>query len=115
MSEPKGVIADSKLFKFYGTDECKSCETGRVTLFIANEECMSCNPKSYERAEPPPLDPVVRELRETLESLVEACEFYADKGSDQERHHFLAVEARGNYLDTVTRSFDARFGKTKGE
>ncbi len=48
-----GVVADPKLFKFYGSTDCKSCETGRVTLFIANDECMSCNPKSYERSNPP--------------------------------------------------------------
>lgn len=35
-------------FKVYGTDGCKSCDTGRVTLFIANDECIECNPKSYE-------------------------------------------------------------------
>lgn len=39
-------------FKVHGTDGCKSCETGRVTLFIANDECISCNPESYELVTP---------------------------------------------------------------
>jgi hypothetical protein len=34
-----------------------------------------------------------------FKELVESCEWYADKGTDQERHHFLAVEARGNFYD----------------
>jgi len=51
---PKGgVIADPKLFKFYGSADCKSCETGRVTLFVANDECMECNPESYQRKPSP--------------------------------------------------------------
>jgi hypothetical protein len=46
-----------KQFRVWGTDECQTCETGRVTLFIANTQCMSCNPESYtvpkELTEPP--------------------------------------------------------------
>lgn len=43
-------VAESKLKRFsvYGTDGCSGCETGRVTLFIANKECIQCDPKSYE-------------------------------------------------------------------
>ncbi len=48
-----GVIADPKFFKFYGSADCKSCETGRVTLFVANDECMECNPDSYQRKPSP--------------------------------------------------------------
>ncbi len=29
--------------------------------------------------------------------LATSCEWYADKGTEQERHHFLKVEAIGNY------------------
>jgi hypothetical protein len=29
--------------------------------------------------------------------LADACEWYTDKGTEQERHHFLKVEALGNY------------------
>lgn len=36
------------MFKPWGTDGCRKCETGRITLFVANTECMDCNPKSYE-------------------------------------------------------------------
>ena len=46
------AIHINKKFKVYGTDGCKSCETGRVTLFIANDECISCNPESYELVTP---------------------------------------------------------------
>ncbi len=35
-------------FSVYGTDGCISCECGRVSLFIANEECMRCDPAGYE-------------------------------------------------------------------
>ena len=42
----------NKKFKVHGTDGCKSCEAGRVTLFIANDECISCNPESYELVTP---------------------------------------------------------------
>lgn len=45
----RASINEKKLraFKPYGTDGCKSCESGRVTLFIANDECLTCNPESY--------------------------------------------------------------------
>jgi hypothetical protein len=35
-------------FKVHGTDGCRKCETGRVTMFIANENCIECDPESYE-------------------------------------------------------------------
>lgn len=35
-------------FKVQGTDGCASCYMGRVTLFIANEKCIKCDPASYE-------------------------------------------------------------------
>lgn len=43
-------VAELKLRRFsaYGTDGCSSCETGRVTLFVANDRCIQCDPKSYE-------------------------------------------------------------------
>jgi hypothetical protein len=51
LAEKDVEIARLKLilakFKTYGTDGCKSCETGRVNLFMANDECISCNPESY--------------------------------------------------------------------
>lgn len=48
-SRPKaeGVTAEVKHFKFWGTDGCKSCDTGRITLFVANEKCTVCDPESY--------------------------------------------------------------------
>jgi hypothetical protein len=52
----EGVVADPKLFKFWGTDDCKSCETGRITLFVANEKCMSCDPDSYRPTPQPAPD-----------------------------------------------------------
>ena len=37
-------------FKVHGTDGCKTCETGRITMFIANEYCITCKPDDYEIA-----------------------------------------------------------------
>lgn len=37
-----------KQFQNYGTDGCAQCETGRVSLFIANPKCIRCDPESYE-------------------------------------------------------------------
>lgn len=34
-----------------------------------------------------------------LEELVHDCEWYADKGTSQELHHFLKIEARANFLE----------------
>lgn len=38
-------------FKIWGTDDCKSCDSGRISLYIWNKECISCNPKSYDQVE----------------------------------------------------------------
>ena len=40
-------------------------------------------------------------LRESFKQLADSCEWYADKGTEQERHHFLKVEAKGSYLDSA--------------
>jgi len=38
--------------------------------------------------------------RQSFADLVRDCKWYAEgNGTEQERHHFLAVEAQGNYLD----------------
>lgn len=37
-------------YKTWGTDGCTTCETGRITLFVWNKQCLKCNPKSYEAA-----------------------------------------------------------------
>lgn len=29
-------------FKFYGTDGCTKCETGRITLYHTTNECILC-------------------------------------------------------------------------
>jgi len=39
-------------FKVHGTDGCKTCDTGRVTLFIANEQCTECDPEGYQDDRP---------------------------------------------------------------
>jgi len=51
-----------KQFKTWGTNNCNSCEGGRITLFYANGECTSCNPKSYDSYEKQ-----VSELKEATE------------------------------------------------
>lgn len=40
------------MFEPWGSDECKSCETGRITLFVANKKCMACDPESYHKNYP---------------------------------------------------------------
>lgn len=37
-----------KKFKVWGTDGCRTCETGRITMFVANERCIQCDPEAYE-------------------------------------------------------------------
>jgi len=44
-----GHTAGVMQFKTWGTDGCQSCETGRITLFVANTKCIQCDPKGYER------------------------------------------------------------------
>lgn len=66
MTEPKA--REIKL-KPVGTDGCKSCETGRVTMFIANDQCMECFPEGYEPS------PNYKEIAEEAynRGYVEAC------------------------------------------
>jgi hypothetical protein len=35
-------------YKVYGTDGCRKCETGRITLFYHTEKCIRCAPEDYE-------------------------------------------------------------------
>lgn len=35
-------------FRSWGTDSCSKCEEGRITLFISNDKCISCDPESYK-------------------------------------------------------------------
>lgn len=69
-----GVVADPRLFKFYGTTDCKSCETGRVTLFVANDECMMCNPDSYQAKTPTDSDSVSVPREKNVQILIDALE-----------------------------------------
>lgn len=49
-------------------------------------------------------------LNKTIEhfkDLVKDCQWYADKGTEQERHHFLMVETQGNYLDLAINDINA--------
>lgn len=36
-------------------------------------------------------------LKQHTEEIAKSCQWYADSGTDQERHHFLMVEVLGNY------------------
>lgn len=38
--------------KLIGTDGCRTCETGRVSTFVVNDQCTECNPSSYESHPP---------------------------------------------------------------
>lgn len=53
------------------------------------------------RSSIPKLLEIIEVMRDEFQSLVESCEWYFDKGLAHERNHFLAVEARGNFLDTA--------------
>lgn len=46
-------------FKPIGTDECGTCDTGRVTIFAANTRCMRCDSTGYVN----PFDKVVNKLK----------------------------------------------------
>lgn len=59
-------------------------------MYIAMRNANDKNMKEKHRAQ------------EALETLAKSCEWYADKGTDQERHHFLKVEAMSIYLDAVS-------------
>jgi DNA repair exonuclease SbcCD ATPase subunit len=37
-----------KQFKVWGADDCATCDEGRVTLFVANTRCMTCDPEAYK-------------------------------------------------------------------
>jgi hypothetical protein len=52
-------------FKTYGTDGCRTCDNGRVTLFIANDRCLTCAPETYE---------VPEHLAVTLTTESESCD-----------------------------------------
>jgi hypothetical protein len=41
-----------------------------------------------------------------LDDLATHCEWYANNGLDQERHHFLAVDARGNFASILLDEWD---------
>lgn len=59
------------------------------------EYCFEAMSKSY--VEKSKVDEIVKEFNE----LIKACEWYANNGTEQERHHFLAVEARGNFGQAI--------------
>ena len=40
------------MFQVHGTGDCCDCDTGRVTLFIANKKCISCSPSEYDKSFP---------------------------------------------------------------
>ena len=42
-----------RMFKSYGSTDCFKCETGRISIFTANTECMKCNPRSYDIPQTP--------------------------------------------------------------
>lgn len=35
-------------FRLWGSDGCPTCETGRITLYVANSVCIKCNPALYD-------------------------------------------------------------------
>lgn len=73
-------------FKPWGTDQCSECETGRVTLFRANDKCMECAPETYtkEWARSEDKDKLIEEMGKNLAkcinamSTVKSCYFYSE-------------------------------------
>ncbi len=45
-------------FEIWGTDACRNYDYcgGRITLFVANKKCISCDPESYKKREALPDD-----------------------------------------------------------
>lgn len=43
------------------------------------------------------LEARLEKCKEQYKALANSCAWYADKGTEQERHHFLKVEALGDY------------------
>ena len=35
-------------FKVCGTDSCPRCQTGRISVFMLNRACVTCDPEAYE-------------------------------------------------------------------
>jgi len=45
--------------------------------------------------------------KDKLADLAKNCEWYADYGTEQERHHFLKVEAVANFVDVLDKELEA--------
>lgn len=69
-AEVERLKAVREAFKLYGTTDCAECDSGRVTMFIANDKCVSCAPHTYERED-------VVEKYNSLREQLAACELRA--------------------------------------
>ena len=45
----RALLAINSKFVLTGTDGCMTYETGRVTLFVANRQCIGCAPETYTK------------------------------------------------------------------
>lgn len=65
----KQVKERDAAFKVYGTDGCRRCDTGRITLFVKREVCEQCNgsspvPTTYGHSDVPKLLAIIEKLKE---------------------------------------------------
>lgn len=82
------VSVVGKMSKVIGTEGCRTCGTGRVSIFIENESCIECDPLSYARARTinlPTENEYVSKAEEdddyqfTSGTFIEACKWYASE------------------------------------
>ena len=56
MSDSKSDKNEAR-FKFWGTDGCTNCDTGRITLFYVHDKCTECDPEAYRQPPTPKASP----------------------------------------------------------
>lgn len=61
-------------FEIWGTDACRNYDYcgGRITLFVANKKCISCDPESYKKREVLPDDSAKDEDFEKVQAEIES-------------------------------------------
>lgn len=68
-------------FEIWGTDACRNYDYcgGRITLFVANKKCISCDPESYKKREVLPDDSAKDEWKDRFENADTIARAYASE------------------------------------
>lgn len=71
----KQVKERDAAFKVYGTDGCRRCDTGRITLFVKREVCEQCDgfspvPTTYGHSDVPNLLAIIEKLKEQKRRMI---------------------------------------------